>query len=288
MSIDATKLSSLEDSNDDERIYGAESARASRRLHRVLEGLVAGGATWLLLEFLGVPHIFGIGGDAGLVPFALTGALLSVTRFRFVMMYASLSLLTLAVVVGYTPLIIGPAKAFIRTDPLPAHADAVVALSAGVTPDGYVGQQGLDRLLKALALVKAGVAPRLVITREERTTLGVTYSTQHDQLQLAALAGVPQIISTSKARSTHDEALGVARLAQEGRWTRVVVVTSPFHSRRACRTFEKVGLAVSCIPSDSRDIAVRRLTYAHDRVQAFAMWLYETAGTLRYRQLGWI
>ena len=67
-----------------------------------------------------------------------------------------------------------------------------------------------------------------------------------------------------------------------------MLVTSPFHTRRACRTFETVGLKVTCVPSDSRDIAIRRLAFPHDRLKAFGMWLYEAAGTIRYRQLGWI
>ena len=65
-------------------------------------------------------------------------------------------------------------------------------------------------------------------------------------------------------------------------------MTSPFHSRRACETFEKVGIAVSCVPADSRDLAVLNLTGPDDRVRAFSMWSYELAGTLRYWLAGWI
>jgi uncharacterized SAM-binding protein YcdF (DUF218 family) len=80
----------------------------------------------------------------------------------------------------------------------------------------------------------------------------------------------------------------VKGIADREGWKRIVLVTSPFHSRRACATFEHVGLAVTCSPSDSRDIAVHSLTDSGDRVSAFSMWIYEVAATLHYRMHGWV
>lgn len=269
-------------------MYDRASQRASERWYRTITGIVAGAASWVLIDQLGVPHIFGIGSDAGLIPFAVFGALLGLTRLKRIPVYFATLLLAVTLLVAYTSVVVKPSKALIRADSLPFSADAVVALSAGVTADGYLTQEGSDRLLTALQIVKAGVAPRLVVTREERKSGHTIFSSADDQQRLSSLAGVAEVISTGKAERTHDEALMVAELARRGGWKRIVLVTSPFHTRRACRTFEKAGLTVSCIPSESRDIAVKQLKYAHDRLQAFGMLLYETAGTLRYRQKGWI
>lgn len=258
------------------------------RRERILSGALAGAAVWLLLAQLGVPHVFGIGSHAGLVPLAVLGAALGLTRFRFLQFWAAALLIVVTVVVAYTNIIVGPARALIRADPAPASADAIVVLSAGVTADGHLQQQGLDRILKAAELVKAGIAPVLVMTKEERTVRGARFSSQVDQRRIVGLAGLTSVVWTGRVTSTHDEALAVSRLAAGRGWDHIVLVTSAFHSRRACRTFEKAGLKVSCVPADSRDIAIRRLTYPHDRLGAFGMWIYETAGTLRYRQLGWI
>lgn len=266
----------------------SDSRTRSARRERILTGALAGAATWFLFDQLGVPHLFGIGVDSGLIPFAALGGLLGLTRFRRVFVWSTLALVALAIVVAYTSVIVGPARGFIRVDPIPSAADAVVALSAGVTADGYLTQQGADRMLKAAELMKAGIAPVLVVTHEERRAHGIKFTAAADQKRIADLAGITQAVSIDSVKSTHDEALQVARIARARGWRHIVLVTSPFHSRRACRTFEKVGLIVSCVPSDSRDIAVHRLIFPHDRMQAFGMWLYETAGTLRYRQLGWI
>lgn len=265
----------------------ADAATLSGR-ERALGGVVAGAALWLLTDILGIPHIFGIGSDAGLIPFAVLGGVLALSRFSKIIPAAGVALLAVVILVAYTGVADRAALAFIREDRLPASADAVVALSAGVTADGYMTQQGLDRTLTAVELVKRGIAPVLVLTREERRGGGLRVSPAGDQQRLAALGGVSGVLTTGRVLSTHDEALQVAEIARSRGWKRIVLVTSPFHSRRACATFEKTGLVVSCAPSDSRDIAVKRLKYPHDRVGAFGMWLYETAGTLRYRQRGWI
>jgi uncharacterized SAM-binding protein YcdF (DUF218 family) len=275
-------------------IYEAEPVQASTgavthlREERVLAGVGAGAALWLLTDILGIPHIFGIGSDAGLIPFAVLGGVLALSRFSRVVPVVVSALLAVVIVVAYTGVADRAALAFIREDPLPDSADAVIALSAGVTADGYMTQQGVDRTLKAVELVKRRIAPVLVLTREERRGGGVSVSPARDQRQLASLAGVSAVLTTGRVTSTHDEVVQIAAMSRARGWKHVVVVTSPFHSQRACATFEKTGLVVTCAPSDSRDIAVKRLKYPGDRIGAFGMWLYETAGTLRYRQRGWI
>ncbi|MEO8194367.1 MAG: YdcF family protein [Gemmatimonadales bacterium] len=271
-----------------DRAAASAAIRRESMVQRVVTGAVLGVATWFLLALLGIPQVVGVGVDAGVLPFMLVGGVLGATRFCRALPFVPGALLLFAMAVGYTSLVIGPTRSLIRADPIPQSADAIVALSGGITADGLLGQQGTDRLRKALELARAGVAPRLVVTLEARRSKGAVLTSAADQKKLAAMAGVTGIISTGPVESTHDEALAIERLARERGWHRVVVVTSPFHSRRACRTFERTGLAVSCVPSDSRDIAVRSLDSAYDRVRAFGMLLYETAGTLRYRQMGWI
>lgn len=271
-------------------IYSPARAESSKRFPTVwiFFGAISGAASWLLLQELGIPQIFGIGSEAGLIPLVVLGSLLAWTRLRSLIPVVAFALFALLMIVGYTNVAAPLAFKLIRLDPMPASADAVVALSAGVTADGHLTQQGLDRTITAVDLVERGVAPVLLFTREVRKTGRRKSNNSADQILIARLARLGRVMTTRPVKSTRDEAVAVASVARYRGWKRVVVVTSPFHSRRACATFERAGVVVSCIPSDSRDVAINRLIYPHDRIVAFGLWLYETAGTLRYRQRGWI
>lgn len=274
-------------------IYGRIPQQTSKhaidsRPMRAVIGLALGGSLWLTILLLGVPSVVHLDDMTGLIPFAVAGSVIFFTRFGRLLAWAEASLLILVVVVAYTPFIVGSARALIRTDQMPEHADAVVVLSAGVTVDGFLQGQGLDRLLYGLALVKGGIAPLLIVTREEREVGNRKVSTSGDQNRLIALANVAKVVATPMEASTHDEAIAVSQIARQAGWKRIILVTSPFHTRRACATFEHVGLVVSCAPADSRDIAVKSLTNPRDRLGAFSMWLYELAATLHYKRLGWV
>lgn len=265
-----------------------EAHHSEGRLARALAGFVLGAATWMLLARFGVPHIFGLSTSGGEIPFGLAGAAIGLTRFRRWLVWIPASLVMLLAIVSMTSAVVRPARSLIRADPVPATVDAVVVLSSGVTGDGFMRQQGSDRLRKGLELMRSGVAPNLIVTNERRRIGKGEVSTGSDQEKLIALAGIPTFISTGRVRSTHDEAVHVAEMGRRRGWNRIVLVTSPFHSRRACATFERAGLKVSCVPADSRDIAVRSLSEPDDRVAAFSMLIYELAGTIRYRQRGWL
>ncbi len=278
----------------DSAIYEERSSPATKARPRgdafaiAINGLVVGASVWMYLTTLGVPNVFHITGMWGLAILAALGAVLSLTKFRRSVSFVAATILIALFLIAFTPIAVAPARRLIRSDPLPPSADAVVVLSAGVTADGFLHSQGLDRLLKGLELVGSGIAPTLLVTREQRVDDDRKVTGARDQYRLAALAGVKTVMSTPLAASTHDEAIAVARIARMNRWQRIVLVTSPFHSRRACATFERAGLTVSCIPSDSRDIAVHSLDVSSDRVGAFSMWIYEMAATLQYRQRGWM
>ena len=256
-------------------------------MFRAVTGLVSATALWMIAGELGLPHIAGLSRFGALPVVALAGALIGLTRFRNVTTWITFAFVAVLAVVAYTGVIERPSARLIRRDATPASADAIVVLSAGVTMDGMLPQQGLDRLLKGIELARAGVAPRIVVTRERMRYDGKWISTADDQNRLVALSGA-EVVATGLVTSTRDEAARTARMAQERGWKRIVLVTSPFHSRRACATFEEAGLAVSCVPADSRDIAVRNLVGADNRVRAFGMWVYEWAATLRYKVAGWI
>jgi uncharacterized SAM-binding protein YcdF (DUF218 family) len=282
----------------DNEIYDASRGAATRRATVVrrpwripaIEGAILGVALWLLLLALGIPWVFHIGAFGGMLPATVVGALAGVTRWRALLRVVVVALSILLLVIGYTPVIVEPARSLIRVDPLPSSADAIVVLAGGTSDDGLILPQATDRVLKGLELLNSGLAPVLVLSREaERVgTRVVTSRDDHERLVSLVRGARSKVIFSGLTHSTRDEAVRVATLFRTRGWKRVIVVTSPLHTRRACGAFEKLGIVVSCAAAESREIALNTMQKPEDRVRGFQVWLYEIAGTIRYRQLGWL
>ena len=261
-----------------------------RHALRALEGAALGAVFWLLLFTLGVPSVFHIGGFDGMLPSAIIGAIVSVTRWRWLPRAAVVVLSLMILVVAYTPLVAHPARSPVRNDPLPPSADAIMVLSAGTNDDGTISPQALDRMLSGLELYNRGIAPVLMVSREAYIIDGRIVTSREDQERIASLSptALSNLVVAGITHNTHDEALRARDVFRARHWKRIVVVTSPFHTRRACATFERVGVLVSCRASISRNRGLGDLSSPDGRVRTFQVLLYETLGTIRYRQLGWI
>ena len=191
-------------------------------------------------------------------------------------------------VVIFTPIARVATRGLVRADDHPVHADAVVVLSAGVSDDGLLGQEAVDRLLSAMSLVRRGVSDTLVLTVWHASDHPEVTSAR-DELRIASLLppGVT-IVQVGRIGTTRLEAVRIASVLPPTRVRDIAVVTSPLHTRRACATFERVGYRVHCVPALSRDLALGALASARDRIATFRMAVYEQAGLIKYRWKGWI
>ena len=163
-------------------------------------------------------------------------------------------------------------------------------LSSGVGEAGLVQGDGVDRLLAGAALAQRTGRPLVVSVIHPRRLEAV--SSLADQRRIAALAGLgDRLWTVDSVHTTHDEAVRMAALARAQGWRRVALVTSPTHTRRACATFERAGLAVVCTPALARDATwggPAPLRSPGDRLRATRLWLHEVVGWLTYRARGWV
>jgi uncharacterized SAM-binding protein YcdF (DUF218 family) len=223
------------------------------------------------------------------IPAAVVGAILGASRLRPLVWIAAAIIALLCIAVAYTPLVSTLAAQFVRRDSLNARVDAIAVLSAGLTPDGMMRGETLDRLLTGLALARQGVARTLMISRERRTFGERVVSDSADQQSLLSLAPPSAlVVFVDSAVTTRTEALRMKAIAQSRAWSRIAVVTSPMHTRRACATFETVGFKVVCVPAAVRGSGIHEGSNAEDRLGAFRSWLYETFASSSYRRRGWI
>jgi uncharacterized SAM-binding protein YcdF (DUF218 family) len=206
-------------------------------------------------------------------------------RVAWILLLASV---TAWCVVAFSPIARSVSDGLVRSDPVPTSVDAVVVLSGSVTRDGMLGHEALDRLLAGIALIRAGRASTIVVT-EPQPWEDTSITTSADQRRLIALLPTtPRIVVIRGVVSTRTEALGTARQLPPATVHSIAIVTSPLHTRRACRVFEHVGYRVVCVPSESRDIALHSLSTVSDRLAAFRMAVSEHLAFALYQYRGWV
>ena len=171
-----------------------------------------------------------------------------------------------------------------QTKPELQAADAIVVLGSYAYADGTLGSASLRRAIHGIALVHAGLAPRIFFTG---ATVGGVTTEAAIRERLARDLRVPPdaIMIDDRPRTTRDEAVMVAeRLRQIGA-TRVLIVTGGGHMARARTLFEKQGLTV--FPATVRE-GPFSATVADERLELARIVLTELASHLYYRLAGYL
>jgi uncharacterized SAM-binding protein YcdF (DUF218 family) len=238
---------------------------------------------------LGVQQLLRSPNLALYLPAAILGALIGSTRLRPLVWVPAGVIATLCIIVSYTPVASALSRHYVRADPIPVTVGAIAVLSAGITADGLMRSETLDRLLTGLSLSRRGLAPVMLVSREGRLLRGRQASDSADLSALLALVGPPtRVIFVDSVVTTRTEAIRMSSIARANRWQTLAVVTSPLHTRRACATFEAVGVRVVCVPAVIREGGLYQGANAEMRLRVFRAWLYETFATASYKSRGWI
>ena len=164
-------------------------------------------------------------------------------------------------------------------------ADAIVVLAGGVGESGKAGQGYQERVKQAVDLYNAGMTPWLVFSS------GYTAVFQETEVmrELAVAHGVPAsaIVIDTQAASTIDQVRGVRTILNDHGWRTILLVSSPYHMRRALWTFRKLVPALAVIPSPGprSDFYARGPTV---RLEQIVGIFHEYLGILYYWLRGWM
>lgn len=162
-------------------------------------------------------------------------------------------------------------------------ADAVIVPGARVYADGTVSPMLADRLDAALALYRAGKAPRILVSGDHGTR---GYDEVNAMRRYLEAAGVPpeHVFMDHAGFTTYDtlyrarEVFGVRR---------AVVVTQRFHLTRSLFVAGALGLDVEGVAADRRPYTVASLVRSNVReVGARVKAAVETLASPRPRFLG--
>jgi uncharacterized SAM-binding protein YcdF (DUF218 family) len=252
---------------------------------RAAAGLAAGALCGFLMRDLGLTGLASYRGDS--IALVLLGALLGVLLWGTALRRALLGLVSglagLWLLVAFTPLSALLADGLPRRD-AEEPADAVFVLASRIQPDGTLTATALSRLVHGLELIGRGRAPRLLLSELHPPDRSYAAVARPIMQHLGITADV---LTVGPVGNTRDEAVAVGALCRQRGWRRLLVVTSPLHSRRACAALEREGVVVLSSPAPEIRYD-ETLAWPSSRLFAFSSALHERIGLWLYRRRGWL
>ena len=169
----------------------------------------------------------------------------------------------------------------LEMEPRLERADAIVVLGNGIGSDGSLQADSLRSVVHGIELYRRGLAPLLVVSG---STSG-RYAEAVVRGELARTMGVPDaaLIVDATGTTTRQESARIAALLRSRGAGRILLVTTPFHLRRAVPLFQREGLEVLPAPATR---AWTALVSPGDRVALLRSIAVETAAQLYYRVAG--
>ena len=169
------------------------------------------------------------------------------------------------------------------------RAGAVLVVAVPVTsPDAIVAlaSHEWERLPAAARMAHTHPAATILLTVPQTVTPYNCHDCANRVERLAALGVEQQRIRlvTLSSAGTHGEALAVRDFARAQRIERLLIVTSPYHTRRAIRVFEKVfegsGIVLGVEPAAADSVAQPGRWWMGGYDRAYVG--YEWAGLIYY------
>jgi uncharacterized SAM-binding protein YcdF (DUF218 family)/glycosyltransferase involved in cell wall biosynthesis len=195
-----------------------------------------------------------------------------------------LAVVALCLIVFYTNVVWWVAAPLKVTAPI-EPADAVVVFAGGVGESGKAGGGAEERLQRAADLYKAGDARYLVVSS------GYVYSFPEAEAMraLAVDQGIPPsaIVLEKRATNTYQNVAFVNEILETRHWSSVLLVSSPYHMRRALLVWRKVAPGIRVVPAPP----LRSQFYDHTRgasLEQIGAVAHEYLAILGYWRRGWI
>lgn len=181
-----------------------------------------------------------------------------------------------------------PATTYDAVVLLGGFVDARASESAG--EPAY--QDGVERMLVTFDLLRSGQAKKVLVSTGDVDSVGVTWTEANAvaaQLKAWGIEG-DRILVEDKSRNTRENALFSADIVRAQGLSKLLLVTSAFHMKRALGCFEAVGLHPDTRPTDFHAYAGKyhlgwlpRASYLANSTSA----LREHLGRIVYRLRGY-
>ncbi len=221
-------------------------------------------------------------------------------RFAFILALAILWTSSIGIISKITWTFLEHPWTRITTNDVPL-SDAIVVLSGGMSaPLGaanIIEWNDPDRFFAGVNLYENDRAPKLIFTGGYIPSADKTLTEAKVYKEKAVSLGLPSssIIMTKLVMNTAQEAVevaGIMKRISENKTSKIILVTSAYHMKRAKKLFERQGLRVSPFPVDFRSSSISLSSSLRDplnwvpnsgHLDSNSVGLREILGRLFYR-----
>ena len=173
----------------------------------------------------------------------------------------------------------------LRLSAPPQPADAIVVFAGGVGESGTAGVGVQERVARAVDLYRSGYAPAILFSS------GYVFTLREAEVMkaIAVANGVPPeaVLLEQAAANTYQNVTNTTRILDERGWRRILLVSSPYHMRRALLTWRKAApqIAVTPTPPAQSEFYRHETGASLDQIRGIA---HEYAAIVQYWLKGWI
>jgi len=180
----------------------------------------------------------------------------------------------------YLPLTQNHLTRYLALDSHLEPASVIVVLGGGVTDEGEAGVSTRERVQYGAHLFKLGFAEHIILTGGDRHD-GFIEADLMRQLAIEAGVDSDSILTESSSTNTYQNVLQTKHLLlREGLGTSVLLVTSPYHMRRAYLCSEKQGLVTTPAPVVASEVYEYGL---HQNLRNISLLVHELLGLAYYK-----
>jgi uncharacterized SAM-binding protein YcdF (DUF218 family)/glycosyltransferase involved in cell wall biosynthesis len=198
---------------------------------------------------------------------------------------------TAAVLVGLYVLLFHSPAVWYAAEPLklaedPRAAQAIVVFAGGVGESGKAGGGYQERVKAAVDLYRAGFAPYLVLSSGYKAA----FREAEIMRDLAVSHGVPAeaIVLETQAINTYENVQRVDAILRPRGWSEILLVSSPYHMRRAVGTWRKLAPDVRVIPVTSKSVFYSHRPRDGASLEQIGGLVHEYLGVAAYWWRGWL
>ncbi len=129
-------------------------------------------------------------------------------------------------------------------------ADVIIVLGAGTRKDGdHLPLQAKQRVLEGVKLFNEHDAPRIMMSGGRDESTQQVESTNMKAFALQQNIPDTAVVTEEQSTDTYQNAKFSLDIMRQNNWASAIVVTSPYHTWRACRIFHSQHANVTCQPA---------------------------------------